>query len=136
MWALGQRIIKIWTIYSRMDDSLNEIMDRVKKGIKVMAEPSTSGDTFADINEKKEMPPIVNTVLNTIMAVGIIGILVCVIAASGAARLSLCYNSYLGTTEYKMTLVYAALAFVFFPLYYVYYALVLNPICLKRIGRR
>jgi hypothetical protein len=117
-------------------------MNRVKKGITAMIEDKLPmQDGFNDMGkqpEKKEIstPPVVNTIMNVLYAIGIIGIIVVLIAAAGAARLSLCYNSYLGTTGRRTTLAYAALAFVFFPLYYPYYGLCLNPICLKRIGRR
>jgi hypothetical protein len=123
-------------------NQLTEIMNRVKKGITAMVEDKLPmQDGFNDMGkqpEKKEMstPPVVNTIMNVLYAIGIIGIIVILIAAAGAARLSLCYNSYLGTTGRRTTLAYAALAFVFFPLYYPYYGLCLNPICLKRIGRR
>ena len=98
-------------------------------------------DGFNDMGnqgEKKEVstPPIVNTIMNVLYAIGIIGIIVTLICAAGAARLSLCYNSYLGIAGRRTTLAYAALAFIFFPLYYPYYGLMLNPICLKRIVRR
>ena len=125
-----------------LGNQLTEIMDRVKKGITAMIEDKLPmQDGFNDMGkqpEKKEMstPPVVNTIMNVLYAIGIIGIIVVLIAAAGAARLSLCYNSYLGTTGRRTTLAYAALAFLFFPLYYPYYGLVLNPICLKRIGRR
>jgi hypothetical protein len=129
-----------------MSQELNKIIDRVEKGITAMVddkEDKKQSDNFTDINnnvqktqEEKHVPSIVTTIMNALLAIGIIGIIVAIIAASGAARLSLCYNSYLGTSGYRSTLAYAALAFIFFPLYYPYYALVLNPICLKRIGRR
>jgi len=127
---------------SDLGNQLTEIMNRVKKGITAMVDDKLPiQDGFNDMGkqpEKKEVstPPIVNTIMNVLYAVGIIGIIVTLIAAAGAARLSLCYNSYLGTTGRRTTLVYAALAFIFFPLYYPYYGLMLNPICLKRIGRR
>ena len=127
---------------SDLGNQLTEIMNRVKKGITAMIEDKLPmQDGFNDMGkqpEKKEMstPPVVNTIMNVLYAIGIIGIIVVLIAAAGAARLSLCYNSYLGTTGRRTTLAYAALAFVFFPLYYPYYGLCLNPICLKRIGRR
>jgi hypothetical protein len=127
---------------SDLGNQLTEIMNRVKKGITAMIEDKLPmQDGFNDMGkqpEKKEVgtPPVVNTIMNVLYAIGIIGIIVILIAATGAARLSLCYNSYLGTTGRRTTLAYAALAFVFFPLYYPYYGLVLNPICLKRIGRR
>jgi hypothetical protein len=127
---------------SDLGNQLTEIMDRVKKGITAMIEDKLPmQDGFNDMGkqpEKKEIstPPVVNTIMNVLYAIGIIGIIVVLIAAAGAARLSLCYNSYLGTTGRRTTLAYAALAFVFFPLYYPYYGLCLNPICLKRIGRR
>jgi hypothetical protein len=130
-----------------LGSELNKIKKRVEKGITAMVDdklPQGESDGFTDINNnvqkpsqhKEEVHSIVSTIMNALLAIGIIGIIVAIIAASGAARLSLCYNSYLGTSGYRSTLAYAALAFIFFPLYYPYYALVLNPICLKRIGRR
>lgn len=127
---------------SDIGNQLTEIMNRVKKGITAMVEDKLPiQDNFSDMKqqgEKKEQPtpPIVNTIMNVLYAVSIIGIIATLISAAGAARLSLCYNSYLGITGRRTTLAYAALAFIFFPLYYPYYGLMLNPICLKRIGRR
>lgn len=126
---------------SNIGNQLTEIMDRVKKGITAMTEDKLPiQDGFNDMGKQGEKevstPPIVNTIMNVLYAVGIIGIIVTLICAAGAARLSLCYNSYLGIAGRRTTLAYAALAFIFFPLYYPYYGLMLNPICLKRIGRR
>ena len=127
---------------SDIGNQLTEIMNRVKKGITAMVEDKLPiQDNFSDMKqqgEKKEQPtpPIVNTIMNVLYAVSIIGIIATLISAAGAARLSLCYNSYLGITGRRTTLAYAALAFIFFPIYYPYYGLMLNPICLKRIGRR
>jgi len=126
---------------SDIGNQLTEIMDRVKKGITAMVEDKLPiQDGFNDMGKQGEKeastPPIVNTIMNVLYAVGIIGIIVTLICAAGAARLSLCYNSYLGIAGRRTTLAYAALAFIFFPLYYPYYGLMLNPICLKRIGRR
>jgi hypothetical protein len=116
-------------------------MNRVKKGITAMVEDKLPiQDGFNDMgkqgDKEQPTPPIVNTIMNVLYAVSIIGIIATLISAAGAARLSLCYNSYLGITGRRTTLAYAALAFIFFPLYYPYYGLMLNPICLKRIGRR
>ena len=127
---------------SDIGNQLTEIMDRVKKGITAMVEDKLPiQDNFSDMKpqqEKKEVPPppIVDTIMNVLYAASIIGIVVTLICAAGAARLSLCYNSYLGIVGRRTTLAYAALAFIFFPIYYPYYGLMLNPICLKRIGRR
>jgi hypothetical protein len=126
---------------SDIGNQLTEIMDRVKKGITAMVEDKLPiQDGFNDMGKQGEKevstPPIVNTIMNVLYAVGIIGIIVTLICAAGAARLSLCYNSYLGIAGRRTTLAYAALAFIFFPIYYPYYGLMLNPICLKRIGRR
>jgi hypothetical protein len=126
---------------SDIGNQLTEIMDRVKKGITAMVEDKLPiEDGFNDMGKQGEKevstPPIVNTIMNVLYAVGIIGIIVTLICAAGAARLSLCYNSYLGIAGRRTTLAYAALAFIFFPIYYPYYGLMLNPICLKRIGRR
>jgi hypothetical protein len=126
---------------SNIGDQLTEIMNRVKKGITAMVEDKLPiQDGFNDMgkqgDKEQPTPPIVNTIMNVLYAVSIIGIIATLISAAGAARLSLCYNSYLGITGRRTTLAYAALAFIFFPLYYPYYGLMLNPICLKRIGRR
>jgi hypothetical protein len=127
---------------SQVGDQLTEIMDRVKKGIAAMvADKLPIQDNFSDINQPDKnaeapIPPIVNTIMNVLYAITCVGIVIVLILAAGSARLSLCYNSYLGTSGRRSTLAYAALAFIFFPLYYPYYALMLNPVCLKRIGRR
>ena len=126
---------------SDIGNQLTEIMNRVKKGITAMVEDKLPiQDNFSDMgkqgDKEQPTPPIVNTIMNVLYAVSIIGIIATLISAAGAARLSLCYNSYLGITGRRTTLAYAALAFIFFPLYYPYYGLMLNPICLKRIGRR
>jgi hypothetical protein len=126
---------------SDIGNQLTEIMNRVKKGITAMVEDKLPiQDGFNDMgkqgDKEQPTPPIVNTIMNVLYAVSIIGIIATLISAAGAARLSLCYNSYLGITGRRTTLAYAALAFIFFPLYYPYYGLMLNPICLKRIGRR
>ena len=124
---------------------LSRIIKRVENGITAMIADTMppEREAFSDIGpqdqkESKEptVPPIVNTIMNVLYIVICVGIVIVLILAVGSARLSLCYNSYLGTSGRRSTLAYAALAFIFFPLYYPYYALMLNPVCLKRIGRR
>lgn len=55
--------------------------------------------------------------------------------AAGAARMSWCYNSFIGTPD-GLKLVYAVLAFMFCGLYYPFYAVFLNPVCaIKRLNK-
>jgi apolipoprotein N-acyltransferase len=49
--------------------------------------------------------------------------------AVGSARLSWCYNSYMGDTTSGLKWLYAILCFFFPALYYPFYSLFLNPLC-------
>ena len=49
--------------------------------------------------------------------------------AVGSARLSWCYNSYIGDTTSGLKWLYAILCFFFPALYYPFYSIFLNPIC-------
>jgi len=49
----------------------------------------------------------------------------------GAARLSYCYNISIGNTS-DIAFVYSILCFFFSGIYYPFYALFLNPLCVKK----
>lgn len=63
---------------------------------------------------------------------GFLGILIMMVvaflASFGAARLSWCYNMYVGNST-SISIFYALLAFWFSGFYYPFYAWFLNPIC-------
>lgn len=61
----------------------------------------------------------------------LLGILFAIANAFGAAYQSYCYNIYIGNTS-GVAVVYAILCSFFPHLYYPFYALFLNPICLMK----
>lgn len=68
-------------------------------------------------------------IMATLGALSFFGIfLVTILASFGAARLSWCYNMYIGNST-GISAVYAFLAFMFSGFYYPFYAWFLNPTC-------
>lgn len=53
----------------------------------------------------------------------------------GAARLSYCYNKYIGTDD-GVTTLYVIICFLFSGFYYPYYSIYLNPLCIVNKGIR
>ena len=94
-------------------------------------------ESFSDMKKQQDVPPLINQIMTAIYAVSFVLIIATLILASGAAHLSMCYKSYMGVTSQTSILFSATIAFIFFPLYYPYYAFVLNPLCTKgKVVRR
>jgi hypothetical protein len=58
----------------------------------------------------------------------ILMVVLCLAYSVGAARLSWCYNMYIGN-DAGLALFYAILAFLFSGFYYPFYAIFLSPLC-------
>ena len=111
---------------------VNDVSGRIKKGLTAFVYNGSEG--FDDV--KQQEPPIINQIITALYAIGFIVTIVTLVVAAGAAHLSMCYSSYMGVTDQTSVLLAAAVAFVFFPIYYPYYAFVLNPLCVKGRLRR
>jgi hypothetical protein len=69
------------------------------------------------------------TIMTTVNVIYIlVMLLLLLITAIGAFRLSWCYNMYVGNGQ-GISIFYGILAFLFNGFYYPFYALFLNPVC-------
>ena len=84
-------------------------------------------------NHKEEDEPIVGTILGAIYTFLVGGALIAFLIGYGAARLSFCYNQSIGTSI-ELTYLYAIVCFFFSFVYYPFYAIMLNPLCNRRVN--
>lgn len=113
---------------------IQDVTDRVKGALTAFVYSGSEG--FDDMKQQGKVPPLINQIMNALYAIGFVAGIVFFVIALGAAHLSMCYNSYLGVTDASTLYVSAAIAFALFPIYYPYYAFVLNPLCVKGRVRR
>lgn len=111
-------------------DTINEIRklweDRVISAIQSMALMGHN-ENFANPSDKDDILFIIYTVLISL----IIGFLIAVfIVAASSFNMSWCYNKALGNSDLE-TSYWATLCFVFFILYFPYYGIILQPLCIK-----
>ena len=92
-------------------------------------------DGFVDLSGNLPKVVVSSSALAGLTVMGsFLALLFAFATAIGAARMSWCYNNYLGTSE-NMKIIYAVLAFIFCGFYYPYYGLFLDPTCLVRRNR-
>ena len=83
--------------------------------------------------DKEADEPIVGTILTTLYTFVMGGALIAFLISYGAARLSYCYNQSIGTSI-ELTYLYAIVCFFFSFVYYPFYAIMLNPLCNRRVN--
>jgi hypothetical protein len=69
-----------------------------------------------------------NTMMGVYMAYIMLALLLMIIVSFGAAKLSYCYNIYMGSSE-GVAFLWSLLSFFFSGFYYPFYALFLDPLC-------
>lgn len=69
-----------------------------------------------------------NTMMGVYMAYIMLALLLTIIVSFGAAKLSYCYNIYMGSSE-GVAFLWSLLSFFFSGFYYPFYALFLDPLC-------
>jgi len=69
-----------------------------------------------------------NTMMGVYMAYIILALLLMILVSFGAAKLSYCYNMYMGSSE-GVAFLWSILSFLFSGFYYPFYALFLDPLC-------
>jgi hypothetical protein len=69
-----------------------------------------------------------NTMIGVYMAYIMLALLLMIIVSFGAAKLSYCYNIYMGSSE-GVAFLWSLLSFFFSGFYYPFYALFLDPLC-------
>ena len=69
-----------------------------------------------------------NTMMGVYMAYIMLALLLMIVVSFGAAKLSYCYNIYMGSSE-GVAFLWSLLSFFFSGFYYPFYALFLDPLC-------
>jgi uncharacterized membrane protein len=112
---------------SGIHESIKSVIEKVVAFTKNLV--NTEGFQSKD---KEADEPIVGSIIATLYTFLFGGMLIFLLIGYGAARLSFCYNQSIGT-PIELTYVYAVLCFLFCYVYYPFYAIMLNPLCNKRV---
>jgi len=99
-----------------LSDLANAALGRKTEGFTYSTPPTITGS--------------VQTLYTSLPILFIFHLTTMVVYGLGAARLSYCYQMATNPTSYFFY-VYVALAFLFSPIYYPFYGIVLNPQCAK-----
>jgi hypothetical protein len=102
------------------------------RNLQIITSLTAPGATSVQLESFQDVPSGATGNVAVVASVGILYvismIILCISISYGAARLSWCYNSYIGTDS-GLAVLYAILAFMFSGFYYPFYALFLNPVC-------
>lgn len=115
-------------VLATFNKKAKEMISGALRGIRPVV-ASTMKEGFAESQE--DDASIANTILAGIYTFMFGGILLFVIIGYGSARLSFCYNQSIGTSI-ELMYIYAAICFIFPYIYYPYYSIMLNPLCVKK----
>jgi hypothetical protein len=97
----------------------------------VNASLGRGAEGFTDASSPVPILSSVKTLYSSIPILLIIHLTAMIVYGLGAARLSYCYQMSTNPTA-TLFYVYILLAFMFSPVYYPFYGIVLNPLCLKK----
>jgi hypothetical protein len=115
-------------VLAAFNKKAKEVISGVLRGVRPVV-ASTIKEGFAESQEDEAT--IANTILAGIYTFMFGGMLLFAIIGYGSARLSFCYNQSIGTSI-ELMYIYAAICFVFPYIYYPYYSIMLNPLCIKK----
>jgi amino acid permease len=105
-----------------------EIWSSWEKYVSSILNSLTGVETFVDASGRIINP---SPYVKPVTASAALYSLICILLAFGAAYLSFCYNKHIGNDSSEQIL-WPIVCYLFFPIYHIYYSLVINPLSNKK----